>query len=59
MSLTVTVNVQVEVLPAASVAVEVTVVDPTGKNDPEAGEFVTVAEQLSVAVVVKLTVAPH
>jgi len=42
-SLTVTVNEQVAVLFDASVAVQVTVVVPTGKQDPEAGAQVTVA----------------
>ena len=37
LSVTVTVKEQVEVLPAASVAVAVTVVEPTLKNEPEAG----------------------
>ena len=37
-SLTVTVNVQL----GPAVVVQVTVVVPTGKNDPEAGEQVTV-----------------
>ena len=50
-SLTVTVNVQVAVLPDVSVAVQVTVVVPFGKNEPEAGvqEAVTPG-QLSLAV---------
>jgi hypothetical protein len=43
-------KLQVAVLPAASVAVQVTVVVPTGKQEPEGGLQVTVApEQLSVA----------
>ncbi len=56
---TVTVNVQVPVFAAASVAVHVTVVTPTGKLDPEAGTQFTVAPgQLSDAVgVVYVTVA--
>ena len=58
-SVTVTLNEQVEVLPAASVAVEVTVVVPTVKNEPLAGDETTFAEQLSVAVTEKLTTAPH
>jgi hypothetical protein len=41
-SLTVMVNVQVSIRPS-SVAVQVTVVVPFGKNDPEAGEQTTVA----------------
>ena len=48
---TVTVNEQVEVLPAASVALTVTVETPTGNVEPEAGVAVTVTlPQLSVAV---------
>ena len=50
MSFTVTVNEQVPVLPAESVAVQVTVVVPTGKVEPDAGEQIVVALQLSVAV---------
>jgi hypothetical protein len=57
--LIVTVNVHVEVLPDASVAVAVTVVVPVAKNVPEAGELVMVAEQLSVALIEKFTIAPH
>ena len=42
------------------VAVTVTVVVPTGKKDPEAGlETIVVPGQLSVAVGVKVTTAPH
>lgn len=41
-SLTLTVKVQVSFLPP-SVAVQVTVVVPVAKNDPEAGEQTTVA----------------
>jgi hypothetical protein len=48
-SLTVTVKVQEPVLPDASVAVQVTVVVPTGKPDPDAGTHMTVGvPQLSV-----------
>ena len=48
---TVTVNVQVEVLPDASVAVQVTVVVPTGKTEPDGGEQETVTPgQLSLAI---------
>ena len=47
---TVTVNEQVAVLDDVSVAVQVTVVVPTGKVDPEAGEQLAVAPgQLSFA----------
>jgi len=46
---TVTVKLHVEVFPAASVAVQVTVEHPGGKVEPEAGEKVIVAPgQLSV-----------
>jgi hypothetical protein len=48
---TVTVNVQLPVLLDASVAVQVTVVVPAGKVEPEAGLHATVAPgQLSTAV---------
>jgi hypothetical protein len=49
---TVTVNVQLLALLAASLAVQVTVVVPTEKLDPDGGMHVavTVPEQLSVAV---------
>ena len=56
MSVTVTVNVQLLVLPLASVAVLVTVVVPTGNVLPLGGlltRFVTL--QLSVALTVKVT----
>src|SRR5262245_51595811 len=55
-----TTNVLVVVLPAASVAVQVTVVLPGAKVEPEAGEQVTgtVPSTLSVAVAVKVTTAP-
>jgi hypothetical protein len=50
-SLTVTVNEQLLVLPDASVAVQVTVVVPFAKAVPDAGVHTTVAvEQLSEAV---------
>ena len=49
MSLTVTVKLQVDLLPAESVAATVTVVVPFGKTDPEVGLETTVRlEQLSV-----------
>jgi hypothetical protein len=55
-SFTVTVNVQLLVLPCASVAVLVTVVVPTAKLVPLAGTLVTVTPgQLSVAVTLKVT----
>jgi hypothetical protein len=48
---TVTVKLQVAVLPDASVAVQVTVVVPTGKHDPDGGLHATVTPgQLSLAV---------
>ena len=54
---TVTVKLHVAVLPEASVAVQVTVVVPTGNIEPEAGLQTTVTPgQLSDAIVVKLTV---
>jgi hypothetical protein len=56
-STTVTVKVHVEELPDGSVALDVTVVVPTGKLDPLAGVLTIVAEQLSVAVGVKVTIA--
>ena len=50
-SCTVTVNVQVPVFADASVAVHVTVVEPTGNVAPDAGTHATVAPgQLSDAV---------
>jgi len=52
----VTLKLQVAVLLEASVAVQVTVVDPSGKHDPEGGLHETVTPgQLSDAVVVKFT----
>jgi hypothetical protein len=51
--LTVTVNIQVDLFPAASVALAVTVVVPFGKTDPETGlETTATLEQLSVALTV-------
>jgi hypothetical protein len=50
-SFTVTVKLQVAVLPEPSVAVQVTVVVPLGNVEPEGGEQETVTPgQLSVAV---------
>ena len=54
MSLTVTLNEQLE--PAW--LVHVTVVVPTGKNEPEAGLQVTVPQE-PVAMGAKVTTAPH
>ena len=49
-------KLQVAVLPDASVAVQVTVVTPVGKQLPEGGLQTTVTPgQLSLAVVVKVT----
>src|SRR6266852_2809633 len=49
-------NVQVAMLPEASVALQETVVVPTGKGEPEGGVQTTVGvPQLSVAVTMKLT----
>ncbi len=60
MSLTVTVKLQVDVLPEASVAVQVTVVVPLGKVVPEGGLQVTVAPgQLSLTVGANVTTAEH
>ena len=50
-SLTVTVNVQIPIVPPESVAVHVTVVVPFGKKLPDAGEQVTVVPaQLSLGI---------
>ena len=51
-SVTVTVNVQLAMLPEESVTVQVTVVVPLGKNEPEAGEQegVPTPVQLSLTV---------
>src|SRR5919109_3065614 len=58
-SMTLTTNVAVALLPAASVAVQVTVVVPRGKRLPEWGEQVTatVPSTLSVAVASNATSA--
>ena len=57
-SLTVTLKVQLFVFPAASVAVAVTVVVPTGKTEPEAGLLTIVGTpQLSLPETVKFTTA--
>ena len=57
-SLTVTLKVQLFVFPAASVAVAVTVVVPTGKTEPDAGLLTIVgAPQLSLPETVKFTTA--
>src|ERR1700752_3801954 len=57
-SLTVTVKLQLDWLPAASVAVEWTVVVPNAKTEPDGGLLTTTGTgQLSVAVTVNVTVA--
>ena len=59
-SLTVTVKLQVAVLPDASVAVAVTVVVPFGKFVPEGGLVTTLTPgQLSDAVTLKVTTLEH
>ena len=60
MSSTVTVKVQLRLLPLLSRAVLVTVVTPTGKADPLAGTLVRlVTAQLSVALTLKVTLLAH
>jgi len=58
-SLTVTVKLQFAVLPEASVAVQVTAFVPLANVLPFVGLQLTVTEQLSVAVGVKLTIWLH
>src|ERR1043166_7842908 len=59
-SRTVTLKVQLEVLPLASVAVQVTVLVPLAKLDPEAGTHrIEPPGQLSVSVARKLTLLAH
>jgi hypothetical protein len=60
-SFTVTQNEQTPVFPALSVAVQVTLVVPTLKVEPDAGVQVGVRlpSQLSVAEALKVTTAPH
>ena len=58
--LTVTVKLHWPWLPKESVALQVTVVVPAGKDEPEAGEQAVVATaQLSAAWGEKFTTAPH
>ncbi len=59
-AVTVTVKLAVPVLPAASVAVQLTVVGPTGNRDPEAGTQagVRAPSTSSVALAVNVTTAP-
>jgi hypothetical protein len=59
LSVTVTSNEHVAVFPLASVAVDTTVVVPTGNTEPEAGTETTDEEQLSVEVTEKVTIAPQ
>jgi len=58
---TVTVKAQLAVLPTESVAVQVTVVVPIGKQKPDAGEQTTVVGpgQLSVTVGLAYVTATH
>jgi hypothetical protein len=60
-SLTVTVKVQVAVPPDGVVAVQLTVVVPFGKTEPDGGVqlIVTACWQASVAITVKFTTAEH
>jgi hypothetical protein len=59
-SVTVTENVQLELLPAASVAVHTTLVVPFGKLNPDAGTHtIEPPKQLSVKLAVKLTLVVH
>lgn len=60
-SVTITLNIQLDMLPAASVAVTVTGVVPNGKVEPDGGLAVEVAPgQASVgAGIMKLTTAAH
>jgi len=58
-SFTVTVKLHDAVLPAPSIAVQVTVVLPREKVEPLAGTQAMVAPQLSVAVDVNVTTAEH
>ena len=60
-SFTVTVNVQVDWFPDESVAVQVTVVFPTGNTLPEGGEqeMTGAGSVSSIAVVVNVTEASH
>ena len=57
-SLTVTVNVQLSG-PALLFDLQVTVVAPTGKKDPEAGEQTTVPQVPVVVGALYITAAPH
>src|SRR5436309_330150 len=60
LSLTVTEKVQLELLPAASVAVHTTLLVPTWKVDPQGGTHrMLPPAQLSVKLAVKLTLLVH
>src|SRR5437870_2120633 len=60
LSVTVTENVQLELLPEASVAVHTTLVVPFGKLNPDAGTHtIEPPTQLSVKLAVKLTLLVH
>ena len=59
LSVTITLNEQVEMFPDGSVAIEFTVVVPIEKTLPEAGVEITVVEQLSVANTLNVTTALH
>jgi hypothetical protein len=58
-SFTVTVKLHDAALPAASVAVQLTAVVPSGNAEPLAGTQAAVAPQLSVTVGVNATTAEH
>jgi hypothetical protein len=60
-SLIVTVKEHIAIFPEASVPVQFTVVDPTGKKLPEEGEQVLpgLGSQLSEIPTINVTVAPH
>ena len=59
-SATVTVKLQLELLPEASVAVQVTTVDPFGNTEPDGGLHATLgfASQLSLGVAANVATAP-
>src|SRR5439155_8240569 len=60
LSLTVTVKLQLELLPDVSVAVHTTLVVPLGKLDPDAGTHtIEPPRQLSVKLAKKLTLLEH
>ena len=57
MSLTVTVKLHIAVLPPPSVAVQVTVVVPFGKDEPDCGVHITNGDSVQMSVAVALYVA--